>query len=225
MTKFSLHKEGFLTVAAALICTATAFFFVPPLGLCGAFISALIVYFFRDPQRAVPVLKSFILSPGDGLICKIENATPPRSSEIEEEMLKVSIFLSALNVHVNRIPVDGIVKSLHYVPGKALRADYDSSEDENERQEIVIEVPDGRKIVVVQQTGFLARRIVCNLVKEQIVSAGKRFGIIKFGSRVTLYLPKDMPLLVSEGQTVTAGETILALLDQSASLVTERILD
>ncbi|ABD46210.1 phosphatidylserine decarboxylase [Neorickettsia sennetsu] len=225
MTKFSLHKEGLLTIGFTLACTAVAFFFVPALGLCGICVAALVTYFFRDPQRAIAISKDFVLSPADGLICKIENALPPQSSELVEEMQKISVYLSPLNVHVNRIPVDGIVRKLHYVPGKNLRADYDSSEDENERQESTIEMADGRNVVVVQQTGFLARRVVCDLRKDQQVSAGKRFGIIKFGSRVTVYIPKDMPLLVSEGQTVVAGETILALLSETASLVTERFLD
>lgn len=140
-------------------------------------------------------------------------------------MNKISIFLSPLNVHVNRIPINGVVRNLHYIPGKKLRADYDSSEDENERQEVVIELSDGRKIVVVQQTGFLARRIVCDLKKDQQVSAGKRFGIIKFGSRVTVYLPKDMKILVTEQQTVIAGETVLGLLNDSLPVVTGHILD
>ncbi|QHD65032.1 phosphatidylserine decarboxylase [Neorickettsia findlayensis] len=225
MTKFSLHKEGLLTISVALACTAVAFFFVPALGLCGICVTALVVYFFRDPQRAIAVSKDFVLSPADGLICKIESALPPQSSELVEEMQKVSIYLSPLNVHVNRIPVDGTVRKLHYVPGKNLRADYDSSEDANERQETLIEMVDGRKVVVVQQTGFLARRVVCDLKKDQQVFAGKRFGIIKFGSRVTIYIPKSMPLLVSEGQTVVAGETIVALLNETVSFVTERFLD
>ena len=225
LNKYSINKEGYLTVGLSALLSLVFFIFSSLLGLFGVFCTLLMVYFFRDPKRVVPLDDDLILSPADGIVCNIENSMPPPTMEINEEMLKISIFLSPLNVHVNRIPIDGVIKKLYYKPGKSLRADYDNSENENERQEILLEAKNGKKIVVTQQTGFLTRRIVCNLNNDQEVKAGKRFGIIKFGSRATIYLPKDISVFVNKNQTVIGGETILASFSDTLQPIKEHLID
>lgn len=228
LNKYSFHKEGHLTIGLSVLLTLVLFAFSSILGMLGAFCTLLVFYFFRDPLRLIPLEENIILSPADGVICKIENARPPLTMGLEEEMIKVSIFLSPLNVHVNRIPINAKVKKLYYTLGKCLRADYDNSEHENERQEILLETQiqnEIKNLVLIQQTGFLTRRIVCNLNHDEEVKAGKRFGIIKFGSRVTLYLPKDIYLFVDKGQTVIAGETILASFKEILTPIKTHLLD
>lgn len=221
--KFSVSKEGYLSIVIAAVLTLLFFTFNSVLGVIGLFCTVVIIYFFRDPQRAIPINDQVVLCPADGVILNIERTMPPVSLGLEEEMYKVSIFLSPLNVHVNRLPVDGIVKKLHYTPGKHMRADYDT--EENERQDILIESNNKKNIVVVQQTGFLARRIVCDLNQNDEVKAGMRFGIIKFGSRVNLYLPLDANVCVFKKQTVIAGETIIASFSDAIPLIKDHIFD
>ena len=221
----SINKEGLFTIGVCIVATILIFLVNSSLGLICAGISAIVVYFFRDPQRVIPAVKDVVLSPADGVICGISECKAPEICNTDVTMKKISIFLSPLNVHVNRIPFSGTVKKLNYVPGKSIRADYDSSESKNERQETLIETENGTQIVVFQQTGFLTRRIVCNLKQEQEVQAGKRFGIIKFGSRVTIYLPQDVKILVEKGQTATAGETMLATFGNELPLEKEFFVD
>lgn len=184
-------------------------------------ISNVIMYlFFRDPARAVPNNKDFILSPADGVISKIEEVSYSLSEENEEEkkFTLVSIFLSVLNVHVNRIPISGTIKEMSYKKGKFVSAMSNRSSNENEKQIIVIEYEKGKEIIVEQIAGFIARRIVCNLRTSQSVKAGERFGIIRFGSRVNIYIPAGIEVRVSEGQTVIGGETVIADLNKQEKL-------
>lgn len=184
-------------------------------------ISNVIMYlFFRDPARAVPNNKDFILSPADGVISKIEEVSYSLSEENEEEkkFTLVSIFLSVLNVHVNRIPISGTIKEMSYKKGKFVSAMSNRSSNENEKQVIVIEYEKEKEIIVEQIAGFIARRIVCNLRASQNVKAGERFGIIRFGSRVNIYIPAGIEVRVSEGQTVIGGETVIADLNKQEKL-------
>jgi phosphatidylserine decarboxylase len=211
----NINKEGYLFIVISFIVTCIAFSISWGFGMTCLFPTLLCTYFFRDPARAVPNNKDLILSPGDGVISKIEEVSYPLSAEDKEEkkFTLVSIFLSVLNVHVNRIPISGIVKEMNYKKGKFVSAMSNRSSNENEKQVIVIEYQEGKEIIVEQIAGLIARRIVCNLKVSQSVKAGERFGIIRFGSRVNIFIPDGIEVKVSEGQTVVGGETIIANLN------------
>ena len=163
--------------------------------------------FFRDPAREVPDDPQAVLSPADGRIVAVEKVRDPY---LDREALKISVFMNVFNVHVNRSPIDATISAIHYRPGKFLNASLDKASDENERQLIKITMPDGKAIGVVQIAGLVARRILCDLKEGQSVRTGERFGIIRFGSRVDVYLPVGTTPLVIEGQRAVGGETIIA---------------
>ncbi len=165
------------------------------------------IVFFRDPERKIPEGKDLILSPADGKIISIMEIYD--GEFLKENCYRISIFMSPLNVHVNRVPVTGIVEFLKYYPGKYLIAFEEKASEKNERMSIGISSENG-KIKFVQIAGFIARRIVCDLEENQKVRAGERFGMIKFGSRVDVYLPKNVNILVKSGEKVYAGETVLS---------------
>lgn len=215
----NINKEGYLFIIVSFIVTCIAFSISWGLGITCLFPSLLCTYFFRDPARAVPSNKDLILSPADGVISKIEEVSYPLSAEDKEEkkFTLISIFLSVLNVHVNRIPISGTVKEMNYKKGKFVSAMSNRSSNENEKQVIVIEYQEGKEIIVEQIAGLIARRIVCNLKVSQNVKAGERFGIIRFGSRVNIYVPSDIEIRVSEGQTVVGAETIIASLSKESA--------
>lgn len=164
------------------------------------------VYFFRDPERTSPNNKSAIVSPADGKILIVKNIIDDRF--INGDAVQISIFMSPLNVHVNRIPIDGIVKYFNYIKGEYLVAFHDKADKRNERTEIGIESQYG-KVLFTQVAGFVARRIICELAEGDTVVQGKRFGMIKFGSRVDVVVKPEWNIKVKEGDAVTAGETIL----------------
>ncbi len=198
----SINKEGYIPIGVLVIITCISFSISWGLGVTSLILTAGCAYFFRDPIRVIPVNENIILSPADGTIYNIDHNY--------NDQIRVSIFLSVLNVHVNRIPISGTVKKLHYHPGKFIRASSHKDSEDNEKQEIVIETPSGIEIKFAQIAGFIARRIICELKEGEQAVSGKRFGIIKFGSRVDIILPKNTQLTVAEGQTVIGGETILA---------------
>lgn len=169
------------------------------------------LYFFRDPARVTPLREGLVVSPADGVVQKITRVVPPTEMDLgNDERVRVSIFLNVFDVHVNRIPVEGSITHLHYHPGKFLNASLDKASEENERQAIKITMPDGDTLGVVQIAGLVARRILCDLTEGQSVRTGERFGIIRFGSRVDVYLPVSATPLVIEGQRAIGGETIIA---------------
>lgn len=196
--------------------TCIAFSISWGLGITCLFPTLLCSYFFRDPTRVVPSNKNLIVSPADGIISKIKEVNSPLSGENEKEkkFILISIFLSILDVHVNRIPISGTVKEIHYKKGRFISAMNNRSSNENEKQVIVIEHEKEKRIIIEQIAGLIARRIICNLKVFQDVKAGERFGIIKFGSRVNIYVPSDIEIKVSKGQTVIGGETIIANLNK-----------
>ncbi len=211
-----INKEGYPFIFIAAVATLLFFAFSSTLGWIGAIITSWCVYFFRDPERVIPEREGLIVSPGDGVISAITQVSPPKELDMgTEPMHRISIFLNIFNVHVNRVPIAGKVKKLHYNPGKFFNASLDKASEENERQSIWIETENGKNIAVVQIAGLVARRIVCNLQNEQKVETGKSFGIIRFGSRVDLYLPLDVNPLVVQGQTAIGGETIFADMNSS----------
>lgn len=208
-----IHKEGYVFIAIAVLFTLIAFSFSKGVGIVFLIITIWCVTFFRDPERVSPPDPKLILSPADGRVDKIALVKPPKELHMKDELVtRVSVFLSVFDVHVNRVPISGTVKVLSYHPGKFLSATLDKSSDVNERQSVLIETEDGVNIAVVQIAGLIARRIVCDLDENQTVAAGERFGIIRFGSRVDLYIPKKLHVNVLEGQYMIGGETVIAKL-------------
>ena len=183
-------------------------------------LSAGVFAFFRDPERVVPQREDLIVAPADGLVSLISQVPPPPELQGpdgsglpglgSEPVFRISIFMSVFDVHINRAPVGGTVRRVVYIPGKFLNADLDKASEENERQHILIERPDGRPIGCTQIAGLVARRIVPFIKPGDIVAAGQRIGLIRFGSRVDVYLPQGTDAKVLLGQTVIAGETVLA---------------
>jgi phosphatidylserine decarboxylase len=207
-----IHKEGIPFVLIAFgLAVLSGILISGTLGWILVVIGLYVVYFFRDPVRVTPILDNALISPADGIVSKIEEAAPPAELEMgEEKRVRISIFLSVLNVHVNRVPCDGTVGKLVYVPGKFLNATLDKSSDENERQLVRLDRNDDRSIAFVQIAGLIARRIVCTLSDGQKVEGGERFGIIRFGSRMDVYCPEGMTPAIAEGQAVIGGETVIA---------------
>lgn len=185
-----------------------------------AFLSLGIFAFFRDPERVVPQDDRFIVSPADGRVVQITQVEPPRELTVDdgtgvdglapEPVMRVSIFLSLLDVHINRTPIGGVVRRVVYVPGKFLNADLDKASEDNERQHILMERPDGLKVGFTQIAGVIARRIVSFVKPGDTLGVGQRVGMIRFGSRVDIYLPAGTGSYVMVGQRVVAGETVIA---------------
>ena len=207
--QLKIHNEGWIYLVSAIILTIIVTPFFVFIGIFFAILSIYIFYFFRDPNRIIP-LDDFIVSPADGTITYIGETNNPLDIEKNNEVYtKVSIFLSIFDVHVNRMPIEGTIKEIKYIPGKFINATLDKSSEQNEKN--IIKISNGTyNYFVVQIAGLIARRIVCNVNKNQDLKKGERIGIIKFGSRVDLYLPKSNKVLVSKGQKVIGGETIIS---------------
>ena len=206
---FRIHNDGWVYLVVSVILTIITFPFFPLVGLFLLIIFFCFFYFFRDPIRIIPN-ENVIVSPADGKIVFLGESNLPEECDIKGKFLKISIFLDIFNVHINRMPISGIVKDIKYISGKFFKANIEKSSKENERNIIVIENEKKEKIIVTQIAGVIARRIVCDLKINQEVLKGERFGIIKFGSRVDLYLPLNYKILVAVGQTVIGGETIIS---------------
>lgn len=206
-----VHSDGHKFIAAGAAATLLFFWLYPPLGWICALITAWIVYFFRDPARVTPLRPGLIIAPADGRISSIEKVKPPAELGMgPEERVRISTFLSVFDVHINRAPISGRIVRATYIPGAFLNAALDKASEENERQAIVIETPENGEIGVVQIAGLVARRIVTFSAAGDSIGVGERFGLIRFGSRVDVYLPPGKGALVSIGQRAVAGETILA---------------
>jgi phosphatidylserine decarboxylase len=211
-----VHPDGHKFIAAGAAVTLLFFFLYPPLGWLCAGITAWIVYFFRDPPRVTPLRPGLVVSAADGKISGIEKVIPPAELGMgSEERLRISTFLSVFDVHINRSPVAGRVIRSVYVPGTFLNAALDKASEDNERRILVIETPTDGDVGVVQIAGLVARRIVTFSEIGDTLGAGQRFGLIRFGSRVDVYLPPGKSALVSVGQRAVAGETVLADLHAS----------
>lgn len=204
-----IHNEGWVYFIISCLITIVIIPFYTILGIFLAIISAYIFYFFRDPIRAVPI-EEVVVSPADGLVTYIGSEKNPLDDDKDQNTYtKVSIFLSVFDVHVNRMPVKGSISSIHYIPGKFLNATLDKSSKENERN-IIFTKSNNDNFYIVQIAGLIARRIVCDLKVNQEVEKGARIGIIKFGSRVDLYIPESYDILIAKGQRVVGGETIIS---------------
>ena len=206
-----VHSDGYRFLAIAAAVTLLLFLLWPPLAWLAALITLFIAYFFRDPARVTPLREGLVIAPGDGRICAIERVRSPVELGLgDSERVRISIFLSLFDVHINRAPIAGRVTRSVYVPGSFLNAARDKSSEENERRAIVIVIPGGAEIGVVQIAGVIARRIVTFVGEGDSVGVGQRFGLIRFGSRVDLYLPPGRAALVCVGQRAVGGETVLA---------------
>jgi phosphatidylserine decarboxylase len=169
------------------------------------------LYFFRDPERVAPLRAGAVVAPADGRIVSVIQAVPPVELGLGDALCwRVAIFLSVMDVHVNRVPASGTVTRIAYRAGKFVNASLDKASDGNERNAMALRLPDGRSMAVVQIAGLVARRIVCQVREGQAVMGGARFGIIRFGSRTDLYLPEGVLPLVGVGQTMIGGETVIA---------------
>ena len=206
-----IHREGYRFAAAFAVGTLVLFYIFEPLGWVGLILTLWCAYFFRDPERVSPVREGLVLSPADGVVQMVEPAVPPAELDLgDAPRPRISVFMNVFDVHVNRAPVDGTVGRTSYRPGKFVNAVLDKASEDNERQSIAIQMADDRQIAVVQIAGLIARRIVCDIAEGDRVHAGARFGMIRFGSRVDVYLDAGMSPLVVAGQRAVAGETVFA---------------
>ncbi len=205
-----INREGYPFVGVFALASLILFWIWTPLGWIGTVLTVWCAYFFRDPVRVTPVRDGLVIAPADGLISKIINAVPPAELQLGDRPLpRVSIFMSVFNCHVNRSPVSGRIEKIVYKKGAFVSADLDKASEDNERNSFVIASGNVR-IGVIQIAGLVARRIVCFTRPGASVAAGERIGMIRFGSRVDVYLPEGIRPLVAEGQTAIAGETVVA---------------
>ncbi|HEY0958801.1 MAG TPA: phosphatidylserine decarboxylase [Novosphingobium sp.] len=223
----SIHPEGrkFAAIAAVLCALAASFAWETLAWPLGALTFGILA-FFRDPRRVTPQGDRYIVSPADGLVTLIQKLPPPRELTVEDgngapglgeaPVTRISIFMSVFDVHINRTPINGTVRRVVYIPGKFLNADLDKASEENERQHIMIERGDGLAIGFTQIAGLVARRIVPFVKPGDMLAAGQRVGLIRFGSRVDVYLPEGTEPRVLLGQKVVAGETVLAEIAENA---------
>ena len=207
-----VHREGWRFVAMFGAVTLLLYWLgLWPLAAMGVVLTAWCAYFFRDPQRITPLGENLVISPADGQVSAIEKCVPPPELDLPREpMLRISVFMNVFDVHINRAPVAAKIKKITYVPGLFLSADLDKASLDNERQAFTLELPSGAALGVVQIAGLVARRIVKFVSEGDALQAGQRFGLIRFGSRVDVYLPEGTTVLVGVGQRAIAGETVLA---------------
>lgn len=212
-----MHPEGRRFVAIAAAITLGLFLVWAPLGWIGTGLTVWVYYFFRDPERVVPPRAGVMVSPADGVVSLLQPAVPPAELGLgSAPLMRISVFMSVFNCHVNRIPHSGRITAIAYHKGKFLNASLDKASLDNERNGLAVEMADGRRYGVVQIAGLVARRILCFAHEGAHMATGERFGLIRFGSRLDIYLPEGVAPLVAIGQTMVAGETVLADLTERA---------
>jgi phosphatidylserine decarboxylase len=205
-----IHPLGYPFIGGFALASLVLFVLWAPLGWIGTVATLWCAYFFRDPARVTPVRDGIVVSPADGRVSQITNALPPPELGLGDRPLpRISVFMSVFDCHVNRSPISGRIERIVYRAGKFLSADLDKASEDNERNAFVISSP-GFRIGVIQIAGLVARRIVPFAREGDLVAAGQRIGMIRFGSRVDVYLPEGSRALAAEGQTALAGETVLA---------------
>jgi phosphatidylserine decarboxylase len=208
---FPVHRAGWPFIVVFAVITFILGLLWAPLFFVGGVLTVWCVFFFRDPDRITPTRPGLVISPADGVVQMVTEAVPPAELELGPEPLtRIAVFMNVFNCHVNRSPVEGVVTKLAYRPGKFLNASLDKASEDNERQSVRIRTDDGREFGCVQIAGLVARRILCDLSPDQKLRAGERIGMIRFGSRVDIYLPKGVAPMAVPGQTTVAGETVLA---------------
>lgn len=207
----NINNDGWKFISAFGIATALLALIWGPLGLIGLILTVWCYYFFRDPDRITPNVKDIVVSPADGIVQMITRVTGPEELGLNNKTFnRISVFMSVFNVHVNRAPATGKILKTKYIKGKFLNATLDKASRDNERQLLSMKTQSGKEIAFVQIAGLVARRIVCHAKEGDEYLAGSRFGHIRFGSRLDVYLPTDIEPLICVGQTMVAGETVLA---------------
>lgn len=205
-----IHREGYPFIAGFFVVSLVLGWLWNPLFWIGMVLTVWCIYFYRDPERVTPLDDRLVISPADGKVSAVDLSVPPEELGLgDEPRLRISVFMNVFSVHINRAPVRGKIEKIEHKPGKFLNAELDKASTENERNSVLIDSPHG-DVGVVQIAGLVARRILCWSKEEEILSVGERFGLIRFGSRVDVYLPEGAVARVAVGQTAVAGETILA---------------
>ena len=213
-----IHKKGYPFVAAFILLTIGLIWINPHLGWPGAALTIWCYFFFRDPERIQPPQPDAISSPADGVVCLLGPAYPPEGLGLDPKvkMDRICVFMNVFDCHVNRLPVTGTIKKITYTKGKFVNAALDQASTENERNSLLVQTDQGQEFVVVQIAGLVARRILCWSKEGERLERAERFGLIRFGSRVDVYLPEGSETLVALGQKAIAGETVIARLPQTA---------
>jgi phosphatidylserine decarboxylase len=212
---FAIHKEGYKFIIIFSLVALLLTMLSNTLGLIGFVATLWCIFFFRDPERIIPIEESVVISPADGIVTRIDYSieAPEDLGYGNKKFNKITVFLNVFNVHVNRVPASGTVTKVSYKPGKFLSANADEASEENERNSVVLKTSSGTEIVFVQVAGLVARRIISDLREGQEVKMGDRYGIIRFGSRADIYLPEEVLIKSLVGQTMIGGETIIAKLN------------
>lgn len=206
-----IHPEGWKFAFIFFVISLLTLLIYAPVSIVGFSLTLFTLWFFRDPSRNTPVDSNLIISSADGKVCLIDVACPPTEVSMKQEKMKrVCVFMNVFNVHVNRSPVAGVIKDIVYKEGQFLNASLDKASEKNERSSLIINSEHGADIVVVQIAGLIARRILGFVSKNQNLNQGERFGLIRFGSRVDIYMPLDSNVKCSVGDKVVAGESVLA---------------
>ena len=219
-----VHRAGYPFIGGFAAATLVLFLIWAPLGWIGLGLTVWCYYFFRDPARVTPQRAGLMVSPADGVVSGVGAATPPQELGLgPEPRIRISVFMDVFNCHVNRAPAGGTVARIAYRPGKFVNAALDKASADNERNGLVIALEDGREIGVVQIAWLVARRILCEVAEGDTLHTGARFGMIRFGSRLDVYLPDGVAPLVCEGQTTVAGETVIADLASDEPARTGRV--
>lgn len=209
-----IHPEGWKFAFIFFVISLLALLIYVPISIIGFLLTLFTLWFFRDPSRNTPVDSNLIISSADGKVCLIDEACPPTEVSMKQEKMKrVCVFMNVFNVHVNRSPIAGVIKDIVYKEGQFLNASLDKASEKNERSSLIINSEHGADIIVVQIAGLIARRILGFVSKNQNLNQGERFGLIRFGSRVDIYMPLDSTVQCSVGDKVVAGESVLASLN------------
>lgn len=206
-----INPAGWPFIGIFAAATLGLFMVAEPLGWIGVVLTVWCAYFFRDPDRITPTRGGLVISPADGVVQLIDKAVPPPELDMgDKQRPRVCVFMNVFNVHVNRVPMDGEITKVSYRPGRFFNASLDKASEFNERMSLRMKTTENHDIAFVQIAGLVARRIKCDVVEGQAVSAGERFGLIRFGSRVDVYLPEGIEPMVCVGQSTVAAETVLA---------------
>jgi phosphatidylserine decarboxylase len=207
-TAFPVARAGYPFIFASAFATAVfALLGMAAMAIAGLLITGFICFFFRDPDRLIPLGEGVVVSPADGKVVKVEAVE--QTPYFEGACTRISVFMSIFNVHVNRVPHEGTIRRVHYHPGKFFSANLDKASTDNEHNALLLESPSGRRVGFVQIAGLVARRIICAVQPGDVLERGQRFGLICFGSRLDIYLPVDTTVQVAKGDKVQAGSTVV----------------
>ena len=215
-SKFYIHPEGWKFAFIFLVLSLFISLIYLPIAYIGYLLTLFTLWFFRNPERKTPKNSNYIISSADGRVCLIDNAIPPEEVELgSNQMLRICVFMNVFNVHINRSPIEGKIDNIIYKRGSFLNASLDKASEKNERSSMIISNTNGVQIVVVQIAGLIARRILSFVSDNQYLTQGERYGLIRFGSRVDIYMPLNASINCKVGDKVTAGESVLAILAEN----------